>query len=141
MPRLSQPLLQKELEREATWLRAVESGIMTAHDIHVMSGLSLSQVYRRLKRARENKPREPDVPARPGKEELPWVELTDGTKPPTPHYDLQDDAIEHPPGAFRINNHHGRRLTVQHEDRGEPLPPDPPPSEHKFSPKGSKKAP
>lgn len=71
-------------------------------------------------------------------DDLPWVEIVEGTCPPTPHYDLATDRLEKPAGAFRIGNGRGR-LRVQHAGDGRPVeaaPEKPPP---KFRPKRPKR--
>ncbi len=68
--------------------------------------------------------------------ELPWVELVDGTEPAHPHYDMRSDRLTKPPGAFRIGDHHGRRLRVQHAGDGKPVE-KAAKSKAKFKPRGA----
>lgn len=70
--------------------------------------------------------------------DLPWVELVDGTRPPTPHYDLATDRLEKPAGAFRIADGRGRlRVKNAGEDKGKRLDNKKKPAP-KFKPKSRK---
>lgn len=85
--RLSPIQRQAEEEREASWLRAVEAGDTTVPDLMAITGLGRSQIYERLKRARENRGE-----TQPEDEDLPYLSLTEAPEAERGEwYDLRDD--------------------------------------------------
>jgi hypothetical protein len=89
-------------------------------------GISVRTLQRRLKAQRE----------RAGSGELPVVEIVTGRGEGL-HYRLDDDrASRLPLGLFRIGDHNGRRLQIQHAGNGRPVE-KPAKSKAKFKPKGA----
>jgi hypothetical protein len=141
MPRLTLSQMVEQEERELIWLRALESGEITFGDLLKSTGLKRSQLYARLRRARENRPIEgedADEPFNP--DEKPYIPLVD-QEVPGHHYRTDDDQLSVlPAGKFRIatGDRAGRRIRTMHAGDGGRVE-TPKKSEHKFKPKARKK--
>ncbi len=137
---MARPLTRITPEQDVFWvdaLRALESQETTRELIMAITGVSERTLKRRLARARlVRNDIECDAELKHDGVELPWVELVNGTEPDHPHYDLGSDRLIKPPGPFRIGDHHGRRLKIQHAGNGKPVE-KVVKSKAKFKPKGA----
>lgn len=113
-------LIQQTVEelREASWLRAIEAGDTTVQDLMRVTGLGRSQVYDRLKRARENRtagePEPCDGYDDEGTDHLPYLAITDDpSRESGDWYEPESGMASVDRGSVRISDHNGRRLLVR----------------------------
>ena len=114
-------------EQDLFWvdaLRALEARETTREQIMAISGVSSRTLDRRVARAKEMRgefeAEEPDGTDR--ERELPWVPLVHGEHDAEFVYRLdRDEESRLPVGPFRIGDHNGRRLRVQHAGNGQPV--------------------
>lgn len=123
MPRLTLAQRTAEEQREAIWLRAVETGTSTVQDLAMVTGLSVRRIQERLKRALENRV-EIEVEDRGGPEldEATWLELVGSAEHARgPYYHLPSDAtsLDGTGAAVLVGNHNGTRLRRQRLGTGD----------------------